>query len=58
MLTRFGRDQAGGVPLVFGLVLPLLLGAVAAAVEYGLLVHRRISCKMRLTWAPLRPRAN
>ena len=41
MLTRFGRDQAGGVQLVFGLVLPLLLGAVAAAVEYGLLVHRQ-----------------
>jgi hypothetical protein len=41
VLTRFGRDQAGGVPLVFGLVLPLLLGAVAAAVEYGLLVHRQ-----------------
>jgi len=41
VLTRFGRDQAGGVQLVFGLVLPLLLGAVAAAVEYGLLIHRQ-----------------
>lgn len=41
MLTRFNRNQAGGVPLAFGLLLPLLLGAVAAAVEYGLLIHRQ-----------------
>ena len=31
MLTRFGREQTGGVPLAFGLALPLLLGAVAFA---------------------------
>jgi hypothetical protein len=41
LLSKFGRDRAGGVALVFGLVLPVLLAAVAAAVEYGLLVHRR-----------------
>lgn len=41
MLTRFGREQTGGVPLAFGLALPLLLGAVAAAVEFGLMVHRQ-----------------
>src|SRR5262245_1329454 len=41
LLSRFGRDRAGGVALVFGLVLPVMLGVVAAAVEYGLIVHRR-----------------
>jgi Putative Flp pilus-assembly TadE/G-like len=41
LLSKFGRDRGGGVALVFGLALPVLLAAVAAAVEYGLLVHRR-----------------
>ena len=39
--ARFRRDQAGGVAVLFGLVFPVLIGAVAFAVEYGLLVHRR-----------------
>jgi hypothetical protein len=41
ILTRFWRNQSGGVAIVFGIVLPVLLGGVAAAVEIGLLVHRR-----------------
>ena len=39
--SKFARDRAGGVAVAFALVLPVLLAAVAAAVEYGLLVHRR-----------------
>jgi Putative Flp pilus-assembly TadE/G-like len=38
---RFGRDQAGGVAVLFGLILPVLIGVVATAIEYGLLLHRR-----------------
>jgi hypothetical protein len=41
LLKKFGRDRAGGVAIIFGLVLPVLLGVIAAAVEYGLLAHRR-----------------
>src|SRR5262249_5722855 len=41
LLSKFGRDRSGGTALIFGLVLPVLLGMVAAAVEFGLLVHRR-----------------
>lgn len=41
LLKKFGRDRAGGVALIFGLVLPVLLAVVAVAVEYGLLAHRR-----------------
>ena len=41
LLSKFGRDRSGGVAILFGLVLPVLIGMVAAAVEYGLLVHRR-----------------
>jgi hypothetical protein len=41
LLSKFGRDRAGGVALTFGLALPVLLGVVAAAVQIGLLIHRR-----------------
>ncbi len=41
LLGKLGRDRAGGVAVIFGLVLPVLLAVVAAAVEFGLLVHRR-----------------
>jgi Flp pilus assembly protein TadG len=39
--TRFNQDRAGGVAVIFGLVFPVVIGLVAAAIEYGLLVHRR-----------------
>jgi hypothetical protein len=39
--ARFKQDRAGGVAVIFGLVFPVVIGLVAAAVEYGLLVHRR-----------------
>jgi Flp pilus assembly protein TadG len=41
VLGRFVRSRSGGVAVSFGLVVPLLLGVLAAAIEYGSLVHRR-----------------
>lgn len=40
-LGKFGRDRRGSVAVLFGLIAPILIGLVAAAVEYGLLAHRR-----------------
>ena len=40
-LRVFGADQNGGVILVFVLAAPILMGGVAAATEYGLLIKRR-----------------
>jgi hypothetical protein len=41
VLSRVGYDRSGSVAVSFGLVLPVILGVLAAAIEYGLLVHRR-----------------
>jgi hypothetical protein len=40
-LTRFLRNQSGSAAVVFGLVFPVLIGGAAAAIEFGMLVHRR-----------------
>jgi hypothetical protein len=42
LLSRLRGDQGGGVALVFGLVLPITIAVVAAAIDYGLLAHRRM----------------
>jgi Flp pilus assembly protein TadG len=39
-LFKLLRDERGGIAVTFGLVLPLLLSSVAAAVEIGVLAHR------------------
>jgi hypothetical protein len=41
LLNRLGRDQAGGVAVILGLVFPIMLAMVAAAIDYGLMVRRR-----------------
>ena len=41
LLRRFGRRSEGSVLVLFGLMLPILLGLSAAALEYGSLVKRR-----------------
>ena len=38
---RFAADKGGAVLLILALSLPVLIGSVAAATEYGLLVKRR-----------------
>ena len=40
-LSRLKHDRSGSVAIVFGLVLPVLICAIAASIDYGLLVHRR-----------------
>ena len=40
-IRRFGVETNGGVVLIFALAMPLLMGSVVAATEYGLLVKRR-----------------
>ncbi|MFD1301213.1 hypothetical protein ACFQ4G_06385 [Methylobacterium marchantiae] len=40
-MRAFGSRSEGGVLIVFGLMLPILLGLSAAALEYGSLVKRR-----------------
>ena len=39
-LPNLIQDERGGIALTFGLLLPLVLGSVAAAVEFGVLAHR------------------
>src|SRR6185503_945393 len=39
-LSRLKQDRSGSVAIVFGLVLPVLICAIAASIDYGLLVHR------------------
>ena len=39
-LPNLIRDERGGIALTFGLLLPLVLSSVAAAVEFGVLAHR------------------
>ncbi|KQO56131.1 hypothetical protein ASF22_09595 [Methylobacterium sp. Leaf87] len=39
--AEFARDKRGGIVLIFALLLPVVTGMSAAAVEYGSLVKRR-----------------
>jgi Flp pilus assembly protein TadG len=40
-LARLKHDRSGSVAVIFGIVLPVVICATAAAIDYGLLVHRR-----------------
>ncbi len=40
-LRPFARDRRGVFLIAFAVALPLLLGSVSAAVEYGRLLYRR-----------------
>jgi len=38
--SKLIKDERGGIAVTFGLLLPLLLSSVAAALEFGVLAHR------------------
>ena len=40
-MSQFGKNQSGGVVLIFALMVPVLMGLSAAAMEYAGLVKRR-----------------
>jgi hypothetical protein len=41
IFRKFRQSDAGSVAVIFGLALPVVIAMVAAAVDYGLLIHRR-----------------
>src|SRR5215211_8184282 len=43
LLDRFWCDQAGSYLIITGLMMPVIVGCVALAADYGLLLHTRQS---------------